>query len=373
MKKNHQNNRFVIAGGGTGGHVFPALAIGQAIQKRDPRAEIMFVGTKHGIEAKVMPQYGQRLTTLWISGFTRRALHKNVLLPFKLAVSLLQCASLLMRFKPSVVIGTGGYVMGPMLWTAQRSGIPTLIQEQNSYPGYTTRKLANHAKMICAGFEDAKRQLPNADIEVTGNPLRAAFTVLDRAAARRNWPLDDSRRTILVFGGSAGAKSINLVIGQALPAILLHHNLIWQTGKLGVPASVDQALLKQFVQEKKLIVCEFIDDMPGAYAVADVSICRAGAMTLAELTMAALPAILIPYPYATDDHQTANARSVVEAGAAMMIADRELTAELLTSKIQACLNSESVLTDMATRMKSLARPHAADRIAEIAFTLADKP
>ncbi len=200
---------------------------------------------------------------------------------------------LLKRFKPQVVIGTGGYVMGPVLWTAQRLGIPTLLQEQNSFPGYTTRKLAAKANVVCVGFEDAVKRLPaQAHVEVTGNPLRDSFHTLDRETARQRWPLDPARKTLLVFGGSAGAKSINEAVGGAIELLARGYNVIWQTGKLGLPTTVNRAVIDAATRAGNLKVLEFIDDMPGAYAMADIAICRAGAMTLAELSMAGVPAIL---------------------------------------------------------------------------------
>lgn len=364
--------RILIAGGGTGGHVFPALAIKQALVRRNKDATVVFAGTRQGLEAVVIPREGETLKKIWISGFSRGNLFRNIFLPIKLAVSFAQSLILLSRFRPHVVIGTGGYVMGPVLWTAQQIKIPTLIQEQNSFPGYTTRKLAQRASVVCAGFEDVKKSLPNTRIEFTGNPLRESFTVIEWDKAQKRWMLDADRKTILVFGGSAGARSINEAIAGTLNQLLMSYNVIWQTGRLGIPSSVDHHVVEKAASEKHLIVCEFIDDMVGAYAVADLAVCRAGAMTLAELAMSGLPAILIPYPFATDDHQTANAKSVVEQKAAAWISDRDLTADKLLSVIRECIEDKSGLTRMASCMKSLSRPEAADRIAEITLSLADK-
>jgi len=362
--------RIIIAGGGTGGHVFPALAIQQALSRRCTNATVIFVGTCHGLEATVIPRVGETLYKLWISGFSRQHILRNMLLPIKLAVSFGQSLALLSRFRPHTVIGTGGYVMGPVLWTAQHLKIPTLIQEQNSFPGYTTRRLAPKASMVCAGFEDVKSRLPGVRVEFTGNPLRASFTAIDRGTAQKRWALDASRKTVLVFGGSAGARSINEAIAGALRELLESFNVIWQTGRLGIPSSLDQTVIQTAIAAKRLIVREFIDDMASAYAAADLAVCRAGAMTLAELAMIGLPAVLIPYPFATDDHQTANANSVVERGAAVIIPDRELNAGKIMSVIKDSMQDELKLAQMASHMKSLARPDAADRIAGIALTLA---
>jgi len=350
--------------------VFPALAIRQAIAHAAPSAKVVFVGTRHGLEATVLPQQGETVHWLWISGFSRRKWWKNVWLPLKLIVSLAKSMKLLLSFRPQVVIGTGGYVMGPVLWTAQMLGIPTLIQEQNSRPGYTTRRLAKRASVVCAGFDEAKKHLPPAKVKVTGNPLRASFTVEDRAQARQRWNLDDSRRTLLAFGGSAGARSINEALAPVLGDLLTDFNIIWQTGKSGVPAAADSEIMNSAMRERHLLVHVFIEDMAGAYAVSDLAVCRAGAMTLTELAVAGLPAVLIPYPFATDDHQTANARATLERGAAVLIADKELTSERLERTVRECLTSDEKLAAMAANMRALARPRAADEIAGIALSLA---
>ena len=360
----------MIAGGGTGGHVFPALAIRQALARLAPSSRVLFVGTRHGLEATVLPGQGEIVRKLWISGFSRRAWWRNVLIPLKLTVSFAQSLRLLLTFRPQVVIGTGGYVMGPVLWTAQMLGIPTVIQEQNSRPGYTTRRLAKRASVVCAGFEEAKERLPSAKVRVTGNPLRGSFAIEDRARAQQRWNLDWSRRTVLVFGGSAGARSINEALAPALNDLLGDFNVIWQTGKMGVPAAANPAIMDTAIRERHLVVHTFIEDMAGAYAVSDLAVCRAGAMTLAELAVAGLPAVLVPYPFATDDHQTANARAAVERGAAVLIADGDLTPQLLEKTVRECLASDEKRARMAANMKALARPQAADEIARIALSLA---
>jgi len=364
--------RIVIAGGGTGGHVFPALAIEQAMVARAPDARVIFAGTRHGLEARVVPQHGKTLRTLWIAGFARGRILSNVLLPIKLVVSLMQSWWLLITFRPNLVIGTGGYVMGPVLWTAQRLGIPTLLQEQNSLPGYTSKKLAPRAAVVCIGFEDARAHLKSQRIEVTGNPLRVSFHALDRAAARAAWPLMEGRPTLLVFGGSAGARSINRAVGAGLPRLIEMCNVIWQTGKLGLPDTVSRDAVDAAVTAKQLVVREFIDDMPSAYAATDLALCRAGAITLAELAMAGLPAILVPYPFAADDHQTANANSFVTAGAAILVRDAELSADTLIRAVAHGLSSDTERHRMSEAVKSLARPDAAARIAEIALSIANR-
>ena len=362
--------RVLIAGGGTGGHVFPAIAIAQAIRERRPDAEIVFVGTKAGVECRAVPHAGFNLRIIWISGFARHRLWKNLTLPVKLLVSLWQCLRILRTFKPHIVIGTGGYAMGPVLLMAQKLGYPTILQEQNSLPGVTTRKLAGTAQVVCVGFADAISRLRNARTEHTGNPVRREFRLLDRGAARSAWPLASSRQTLLVFGGSLGARSVNEAIAAALPELLGEFNLIWQTGRSGVPSSVDREALHTARTAAHLIVLDFIDDMPSAYVAADLAVCRAGAMTLAELALAGLPAILIPYPHAADDHQTLNAQSVVAAGAAVQIADSDLSGSRLATEIRALVRDQARLRAMSTAMRQLGKPNAADDIAAIALRLA---
>jgi UDP-N-acetylglucosamine--N-acetylmuramyl-(pentapeptide) pyrophosphoryl-undecaprenol N-acetylglucosamine transferase len=364
--------RILIAGGGTGGHVFPALAIKQAIAAKAPDARIIFAGTRRGFEASILPRNHETLKFIWISGFSRRHMLQNLLLPLKLVVSFAQSLGLMMSFRPHLVIGTGGYVMGPVLWTAQWIGVPTLLQEQNSYPGYTTRKLSRKATVVCAGFEEVKNRLSAKRVEVTGNPLRSTFRAADRESARNKWNLDSNRQTILIFGGSAGAKSINEAVAGSIAELTSAFNVLWQTGKSGVPTSADQQTMLHATQAKHLLILEFIEDMANAYAIADLAICRAGAMTLAELAVIGVPAILVPYPFATDDHQSANAKSVAEKGGAVCIKDSELSPTLLTSTVRDILESADKLSQMSDGMKSLARPDAATRIAEIALTIVEQ-
>jgi UDP-N-acetylglucosamine--N-acetylmuramyl-(pentapeptide) pyrophosphoryl-undecaprenol N-acetylglucosamine transferase len=348
--------------------VFPALAIKQALAQKAPNVQVIFAGTAHGFEAKILTKSHEILKTIWISGFSRRHPVQNILLPLKLVVSFFQSLALMLSFRPQLVIGTGGYVMGPVLWTAQCLGIPTLLQEQNSHPGYTTRKLAKRAAVVCLGFADAAKRLTARRVEVTGNPLRTSFKRVDPQIAHSKWNLDSNRKTILIFGGSAGAQSINRAVAQALPRLLETCNVLWQTGKSGVPESADPVLIQRSIDEHHLLILEFIDDMAHAYAAADVAICRAGAMTLAELAMIGVPAILVPYPFATDDHQTANAKSVADAGGAIVLKDADLTPDTLFDALEPLISTDSRLTEMGQQMNRLARSDAAYRIADIALT-----
>ncbi len=359
----------LIAGGGTGGHVFPAIAIQEAIERASPHSEFLFIGTERGLESRVVPAHGKRLETIWLSGFSRSSLVKNVALPIKLAVSLWQSWRIVHRFNPDLAIGTGGYVMGPVLWVSQKLGIPSLLQEQNSLPGITTRKLAPRASAVCLGYEEAKLRLKAKKIFVTGNPVRSGFALSNAGDRQARWRLAAQRPTLLVFGGSLGARTLNHAVSDSLEDLLRDWNLIWQTGKFGTPARASAALMKEAIASRKLVVTEFIDAMPDAYAASDLAVCRAGAMTLAELAICGLPAILVPYPFAADDHQTENARSVERAGAALVISDSECSGKALSDAVRLISANPEQFRNMKTAMQSLARPNAAAEIARIALSL----
>lgn len=363
MSDNALTYRFVIAGGGTGGHIFPALAIAEGLRELHKDVQIRFVGTKGGMEARVIPEHGEALETIWISGFARKRLLKNLLLPIKLLISLWQSRQFLRSFQPHVVVGTGGYVMGPVLYAAQHMGIPTVLQEQNSLPGVTTQRLAKRAVLICAGFPDVATRLSESRVEFTGNPVRTLNSA-NTGARDPEFDLDNRRRTLFAFGGSLGARSINQAIATALPEILQHYNLIWQTGKSGLPAHADANLIAQATASNQLRVLEFVGNMPAAYRVSSLAICRAGAMTLSELFLVGLPAILIPFPFAAEDHQSKNAERVAAAGGARIIADGEFSGDILLSVLNQVMNDASTLAQMSAGMKTLAKPDAARHIAE---------
>jgi len=357
--------RIVIAGGGTGGHVFPALAIQEALKRKLPNAEFTFVGTRAGVEWRILRERQESLRTLWISGFKRGSRLQNAFVLLKLLVSMFQSLWILLTLRPALVIGTGGYVMGPILLVAQRLGFPTLLQEQNSVPGLTTRKLAPRARVVCLGLETARNHLHSRRIVHTGNPIRQSFLEAQRTVGDV-FQMAPDRRVILVTGGSQGARSINQAVADSLGPLLENWNLIWQTGRSGIPEFAPTELIRGAAANGNLIVQPFIDNMPGAYRAADLAVCRAGAMTIAELSACGLPAVFVPFPFATDDHQTANARELIDAGAAYMIADRDLNSEKLLAVIHDCLDNPERLKSMRSAMSSLARPDAADRIASLA-------
>lgn len=363
----------MFAGGGTGGHLFPALAIADEIKRRVPDAEITFVGTKDKIEARVVAQRGYNFAPIWISGFRRKLTLSNLLFPIKVVVALVQSFFLMKKLMPDVVVGTGGYVCGPPLFVASWLGIPTLIQEQNSFPGVTTRKLASRVNEVHITFEISKKYLKRLDnVKLSGNPTSAKLGTVSREDGAKFFNLNPNRKTLLVFGGSLGATSINNETERILPALLkLDVQLIWQTGQIDfekIDASVRTKLDE--TNKKRVRVLKFIDQMELAYAAANLALCRAGASTLAELTVVGLPSVLVPYPFATADHQTENTKAMVEQGAAVMIKDSEMSQHLLQT-ITRLFADEKKLMMMSEKARALGKPEAASTIAKAALALAN--
>ena len=349
--------RILLAGGGTGGHLFPALAIAEILRSRG--AEVLFVGTRTGVEARILPEKDFPLECLWLSGFNRRRIVANLLLPIKILVSLMQSVAILRRFRPRAALGTGGYVCGPILLMAVMSRVPLFLQEQNSYPGVTTRILAPFASKIFLNFEEAASYLPKrAKWLQVGNPVRTGFAKVDRQEAIAKWGLEPSLPTLLVFGGSQGALQINRAVHEILPELGKLCNLIWSRG------SKDTSEPSGWSGLGNLIVKPFIEDMPHAYSAADLAVCRSGAMTLSELQVASLPAILVPYPYAAGDHQRHNARAFSRQGGALVIENRELNGERLFSEVQSLFDRKENLEKMRRALADLPHQDTAKIIAD---------
>ncbi|MFH1861338.1 MAG: undecaprenyldiphospho-muramoylpentapeptide beta-N-acetylglucosaminyltransferase [bacterium] len=356
-------HRFLFAGGGTGGHLYPALAIAERLRAQN--AEILFVGTKAGLEAKVIPQHGFTLKFLWLSGFRRGRILSNLLLPFKVLVSLWQSFRILRCFRPQAVLGTGGYTCGPVVLVAALFRIPIVLQEQNSFPGVTTRLLARFAKEVFLNFEEAAQHLPRRVAwQFADNPLRADLGQLDRNEALKYWKLNPDLPTLLVFGGSQGALRINRAIHDLLPQLGERCNLIWSRGEH------DMVQPQGWKGAGVLIEKRFITEMPLAYAAADLAVCRSGAMTLSELKAAVLPAILIPFPFAAADHQRHNAEAFARRGAAVVVEDRSVNSETLLSTIVSLLSDNARLTAMRRTLQELPRRDGAALITEKLLQLA---
>ena len=355
--------KILIAAGGTGGHVFPAIAIADEIKKLRPNAEFLFVGTKGKIESRVVPQRGYVLASIWISGFHRSLRIENLLFPIKVCVSLVQSFFLMKKFQPGIVIGTGGYVCGPVLYVASMLGIPTAVHESNSFPGITTRMLSTRATRIFTAFDATAGWLKRKDnIELSGTPTRDVLGTVSREDGIKFFNLDPSKKTVFVFGGSLGAASINEAVKYLVHDVSdFNIQWIWQTGKT-------DAVLAMTTM-KNCWVNTFIDKIEYAYAAADLVVCRAGATTLAELTRLGKASILIPYPYAAADHQTFNAQTLVNAGAAMMIADRDVKMKL-KDVLNSILNDDKKRQQMNEASLALGKPNAGREIAQRILELA---
>lgn len=359
--------RVIFAGGGTGGHLYPALAIADEIKRRHPDADILFVGTRGKIESRVVPGRGYPFVTIWISGFRRRLSAETLLFPLKVAVALVQSALLVRRTKPDVVIGTGGYVCGPVVAAAQILRRRTLIQEQNSVPGATTRMLAPRADEVHIAFEGSAAYLRRRDnVRLTGNPTRERIGSVSRTEGSRAFGLDPGAATLLVFGGSLGASTINAaVVPLARDLAGEGVQILWQTG------SEDFERLRASCEglSERVRMYPFIDSMENAYAACDLAICRSGASSIAELTRAGVPSVLIPYPHAAADHQTENARAVAAAGAAVLLSDGE-AAVLLGETVRRLLGDRVRLAAMAGAARLLGKPGAAGVLADAVERLA---
>ncbi len=358
--------RALFAGGGTGGHLFPAIALAQEMTAIDSDCRIEFVGTRYGIEYKMKENLGYPLHTIAIRGLARKLSFSLVMFPLRLAVAVVQSLRICSRFKPDVVVGTGGYVAGPVIIAAALKGIPRVLQEQNSYPGLVTRKLAAKTNIIFTAYKKAEDYLPaGVTFKRLGNPIRRTVTQGDRAEALKKFGLRSDRKTILILGGSQGAHRINEAVLKSLDRLDDKLQLLWQCGKRDYKDVAARLNKKDFV----ISLFPFSNDMDAVYAATDLAVARAGALTIAELTACGIPSILIPYPYATADHQTHNAAEVVSAGAAEMVSDSELD-KLELLKIAVDIAHSDRLDNMREKAAALGKPEAASEIAREILHLA---
>ena len=354
-----ENLKVVISGGGTGGHIFPAIAIADALKRRFPEADILFIGAKGRMEMERVPKAGYPIEGLWISGFTKDL--SALSLPFKLISSLTKARRILKRFKPDVVIGVGGFASGPTLKAANWLGIPTVIQEQNSYPGKTNRNVGKKAKAICVAYDHLDQWFPAEKIHFTGNPLRANITLNGtREEAAEFFHLDPTKPVALLVGGSQGALGINKGISAQLAAFKDSDlQLIWQTGKTYITQAQEE--VKALGLENQVKPTVFIDRMDLAYGLADVVISRAGAMSISELALVQKPVIFVPLPTAAEDHQTKNAQQLVDAEAALMVRNADAEKELVPALFRLKDNRE-LQAKLSKNIGKFARPNAADDI-----------
>lgn len=353
--------RIMISGGGTGGHVYPAISIAQSLQDMID-VEILFVGAKGKLEMKKVPEAGFKIVGIWISGLQRSLSLQNLLFPFKVLSSLRKSFSLIRSFKPDAVVGVGGYASGPLLYAATIRKIPTLIQEQNSYAGLTNKLLSGKVNKICVAHGGMEKYFPKEKLVVTGNPVRK--TILLEAGRKRHayefFGFSAEKETLLVIGGSLGARALNEFMIEGLPRFVEKgYQVIWQTGGY----YFEEMKRRAGAQPNSVKILDFLREMDFAYAVADVVVSRAGALSIAELMLTGKPSILVPSPNVADDHQTINARALVERNAALMVRDSEGKGALIKATLDLFENKEQ-REILSRNIHDMARPNASNEIAQ---------
>jgi UDP-N-acetylglucosamine--N-acetylmuramyl-(pentapeptide) pyrophosphoryl-undecaprenol N-acetylglucosamine transferase len=361
--KASQPYRLIISGGGTGGHIFPALAIANEFKDRYPDADILFVGAEGKMEMTRVPEAGYKIIGLWISGLQRKLTLSNLLFPFKLISSYIRARSIVKNFKPHAVIGTGGYASGPIMLASTKNNIPSLLQEQNSYAGLTNKQLANRVQRICVAYPGMDKFFPKDKVMFTGNPVRKDIVNLDtkHEKALDHFAFSSNERTLLILGGSLGARTINESVLAGIDRLIDGQvQVIWQTGKSYYES------IKEQVQDKdlrRIRIHDFIGQMDLAYAASDIVISRAGALAISELCLAKRPCILVPSPNVAEDHQTKNAMSLVNEGAAILIKDVEASKSLVSESLK-LLFDEHQCDKLKENIGRLARPNATQEIVD---------
>ena len=346
--------KFIISGGGTGGHIYPAISISNELKLRYPNSKIVFVGARDRMEMQIVPKHGFEIIGLWISGFTRSLSLKNFIFPIKLLASLLRSLFIIKNNKPDVVIGTGGFASGPILYIASLFGIPTLIQEQNSYPGITNKILAKRASKICVAYDNLDRFFDKNKLILTGNPVRSDLQnlAIDSVGAALNFGLEENKKTLLIIGGSNGSREINKLIFNNLNLFeSLNIQLLWQCGKIYFEQ------YKNLNNNKNIKVYDFIDKMNLAYEVADIIISRAGASSISELCIVGKPVIFLPSPNVAEDHQSKNALSLVNNKAALMIEEKNMNKDFKNS-FSELINDSELQNELSRNIKKQAKINA---------------
>jgi UDP-N-acetylglucosamine--N-acetylmuramyl-(pentapeptide) pyrophosphoryl-undecaprenol N-acetylglucosamine transferase len=362
--------KIIISGGGTGGHIYPAIAIANALRRYDPTVRILFVGASGKIEMEKVPEAGYPIVGLGIRGFQRRRILQNMILPFRLAASLWKARKILKDFQPDVVVGTGGYASAPILYMAARQNIPTLIQEQNAAVGLTNRILANYVDIVCVAYARLEAYLPSAKIVLTGNPVRDNLIHLSekRGEAYAYFGLVPDKKCLLVLGGSLGARTINESILQAIDLLLgAGLQIIWATGR-GYFEAIKVRLTQQ--QQNTVKIYPFIEAIDLAYAMADIVVSRAGALAVAELCVAQKPVVFVPSPNVTANHQVQNVRPLIEENAAMMVKDNEAMKNL-AQEVMSLLQDADRQDILAKNIKHWAKPHATAAVVQEIIQLVD--
>lgn len=353
-----KNYKFILSGGGTGGHIYPAIAIADALKEKYPQAEFLFVGSQDRMEMEKVPKAGYKIEGLWIAGIQRKLTWSNLMFPFKLISSLFKSAKIIRRFKPDAVIGTGGFASGPLLEMATRYKVPALIQEQNSFAGITNKLLAKKVQKICVAYDGMQQFFPQGKIVKTGNPVRQDLLLIDqnREAGLAKYGLKPQKKTLLILGGSLGARAINKLIDRELQFILDQNvQVIWQSGQL---------YFEEYKKQNKtedVQVLPYIDTMNLAYAAADIIISRAGAGSVSELALVGKPVIFIPSPNVAEDHQTKNAEAIVEKDAAILLKENELE-NRFEETFKQLIEDEERQAVLGTNFKKIALPQATQQI-----------
>lgn len=362
-----QMRKVIISGGGTGGHIFPALAIADGIMARFPNCEILFVGAKGKMEMERVPKAGYKIVGLDIRGLQRSFSRENLKFPFRVMSSIVKARKLLRDFKPDLAVGVGGYASGPLLYAASKKKIPTLIQEQNSYAGITNKILGKQVDKVCVAYEAAKKFFPVGKTTLTGNPVRQqVYSTLNSVGAKEKLGLNANAPMVLVVGGSLGARKINEGVKEILPRFQENNiQLLWQTGKTFFD-NQEQEL--QGLGSSQVLIQPFIDDMATAYAAADVVVSRAGALAITELQVLGKPCILVPSPYVAENHQYKNADALVANQAAVLVEEQNIKKQLW-QQIETLLTDEGKRTVMAANLSAMATPNAVKDIVEIATKL----
>ncbi len=362
---NNQIN-VIISGGGTGGHIYPAIAIANALKEVNPAINILFVGALSKMEMEKVPKAGYKIIGLPITGIQRSLSIENLKFPFRLLKSMFLARKIIKDFKPQIAIGVGGFASGPLLLTANNMGVPTLIQEQNSFAGITNKYLSKRAKAICVAYTGMEKFFPSDKIIFTGNPVRSDILEVNskKSIALQHFGFSENKKTLLVIGGSLGAKTINESINEGLEALLnAGFQIIWQTGKLFI-----EKARKSTENLSNVFVSDFIYEMDLAYAAADIVISRAGALSVSELCLTAKPSILVPYPFAAEDHQTQNAHNLVEKNAAILVKDNEAKARLVNEAVNLFKN-EDLQKSLSFNIEKLGKPMATKEIANEVFKI----
>ncbi|NBC83695.1 MAG: undecaprenyldiphospho-muramoylpentapeptide beta-N-acetylglucosaminyltransferase [Bacteroidetes bacterium] len=357
-----QAKKIIISGGGTGGHIFPAISIANELRKREPETEILFVGAANRMEMDRVPAAGYEIVGLPVAGFQRKITLKNLVVIYKLFKSLRKAKKIISRFKPDVAIGVGGYASGPVLRMANSKGIPTVLQEQNSYAGVTNKLLAQKAKVICVAYSNMEKYFPKDKIVITGNPIRQDILYdINKIEARKHFDIPNEIPVVLILGGSLGARSINEAVLHNLEKLAqLNAHIIWQTGKL----YFEQAgAMAQKTAHQNLKICDFIARMDLAYHISSIVVSRAGAGTISELQALGKACVLIPSPNVAEDHQTKNAQALVNQKAAIMVKDPEAKEKLLP-QIEALLANKDMRDELAINCGKMGKPDAAKDIVD---------